>query len=284
MELGHLPVMPDEVLGTLAPAPGSLQIDATVGGGGHTERILEAANPDGRVLGLDADQAAIDRVARAAGALRRPARAAPGELPRARQRRPRGRVRRRRRGAVRPRPLVVPARRPRPRASGSGPADRSTCASTPRAGVPGVRAARDARRRRAGRAVPALRRGAVGLEDRQGHRRRPLDRARRDGGGPGAGRRDASPRSTRASAVASTRRPACSRRCGSRSTRSSTRCPRASRPPSTCCGPAAAWSSCPTTRSRTASSSASSRPSGGAAPARPRCRSASAATRPACAW
>jgi len=63
MELGHLPVMPVEVLGTLVPAPGSLQIDATVGGGGHTERILEAANPDGRVLGLDADQAAIDRVA-----------------------------------------------------------------------------------------------------------------------------------------------------------------------------------------------------------------------------
>ena len=63
MELGHLPVMPVEVLGTLAPAPGSLQIDATVGGGGHTERILEAASPDGRVLGLDADQAAIERVA-----------------------------------------------------------------------------------------------------------------------------------------------------------------------------------------------------------------------------
>ncbi len=63
MELGHLPVMPVEVLGTLAPAPGSLQIDATIGGGGHTERILEAASPDGRVLGLDADQAAIERVA-----------------------------------------------------------------------------------------------------------------------------------------------------------------------------------------------------------------------------
>jgi 16S rRNA (cytosine1402-N4)-methyltransferase len=63
MELGHLPVMPVEVLGTLAPAPGSLQIDATVGGGGHTERILEAASPDGRVLGLDADEAAIERVA-----------------------------------------------------------------------------------------------------------------------------------------------------------------------------------------------------------------------------
>ncbi len=63
MEPGHLPVMPDEVLGTLAPAPGSLQIDATVGGGGHTERILEAASPDGRVLGLDADEAAVARVA-----------------------------------------------------------------------------------------------------------------------------------------------------------------------------------------------------------------------------
>ena len=62
MEEGHVPVMPDEVLGTLSPQPGSLQIDATVGGGGHTERILEAASPDGRVLGLDADQAAIDRV------------------------------------------------------------------------------------------------------------------------------------------------------------------------------------------------------------------------------
>ena len=46
----------------LAPAPGSLQIDATVGGGGHTERILAATDPDGRLLGLDADGAAIARV------------------------------------------------------------------------------------------------------------------------------------------------------------------------------------------------------------------------------
>ena len=46
----------------LQPASGSLQIDATVGGVGHTERILEAANPDGRLLGLDADGAAIARV------------------------------------------------------------------------------------------------------------------------------------------------------------------------------------------------------------------------------
>jgi 16S rRNA (cytosine1402-N4)-methyltransferase len=62
MKVGHMPVLVDEVMSMLAPAPGSLQIDATVGGGGHTERILEATNPDGRLLGLDADGAAIARV------------------------------------------------------------------------------------------------------------------------------------------------------------------------------------------------------------------------------
>ncbi len=60
-EEGHLPVMVDEVLESLAPVPGSFQIDATVGGGGHSRRILEANSPDGRLLGLDADQAAIAR-------------------------------------------------------------------------------------------------------------------------------------------------------------------------------------------------------------------------------
>jgi 16S rRNA (cytosine1402-N4)-methyltransferase len=62
MKEGHLPVLAEEVLAMLSPAPGSLQIDATLGGGGHTERILEATTPDGRLLGLDADGAAIARV------------------------------------------------------------------------------------------------------------------------------------------------------------------------------------------------------------------------------
>jgi 16S rRNA (cytosine1402-N4)-methyltransferase len=64
MEVGHLPVMVDEVLATLAPHPGSLQIDATLGGAGHAERILEASGPDGRLLGLDADGAAVARARR----------------------------------------------------------------------------------------------------------------------------------------------------------------------------------------------------------------------------
>jgi 16S rRNA (cytosine1402-N4)-methyltransferase len=63
MEEGHLPVMVEEVLESLAPAPGSLHIDATVGGGGHSLRVLGANSPDGRLLGLDADQAAIARTA-----------------------------------------------------------------------------------------------------------------------------------------------------------------------------------------------------------------------------
>ena len=58
---GHLPVMVQEVLESLAPAPGSFQIDATVGGGGHSRPILEAATPGGRLLGIDADDAAIAR-------------------------------------------------------------------------------------------------------------------------------------------------------------------------------------------------------------------------------
>jgi 16S rRNA (cytosine1402-N4)-methyltransferase len=62
MEAKHTPVLADEVMSMLAPAPGSLQIDATLGGGGHTERILEATDPDGRLLGIDADGAAIASV------------------------------------------------------------------------------------------------------------------------------------------------------------------------------------------------------------------------------
>jgi 16S rRNA (cytosine1402-N4)-methyltransferase len=60
--------MVEEVIAGLEPRPGSLHVDATVGGGGHAVRILEATAPDGRLLGLDADPAAIERsAARLAG-------------------------------------------------------------------------------------------------------------------------------------------------------------------------------------------------------------------------
>lgn len=62
MELQHIPVMADEVVEALAPVAGSRHVDATLGGGGHAQRILDACDPDGRLLGLDADGAAIARV------------------------------------------------------------------------------------------------------------------------------------------------------------------------------------------------------------------------------
>ena len=57
----HEPVMVREVLHYLRPHPGGAYIDATVGGGGHAEAILQASAPDGRLLGLDADPEAIER-------------------------------------------------------------------------------------------------------------------------------------------------------------------------------------------------------------------------------
>lgn len=59
---GHISVLLEEATDGLALRPGDRAIDGTLGGGGHTARMLEATAPDGRVLGLDADPDAIARV------------------------------------------------------------------------------------------------------------------------------------------------------------------------------------------------------------------------------
>lgn len=51
--------MSSEVLFYLAPQPGRIYVDGTLGGGGHTMRILEASSPDGVVIGFDLDAEAI---------------------------------------------------------------------------------------------------------------------------------------------------------------------------------------------------------------------------------
>jgi 16S rRNA (cytosine1402-N4)-methyltransferase len=58
----HIPVMVDEVLRYLQPRSSGYYIDATLGGGGHTAAILEHSAPHGRILGLDADPQALERV------------------------------------------------------------------------------------------------------------------------------------------------------------------------------------------------------------------------------
>ena len=53
--------MPDEVIAYLAPRNGGLYLDGTLGGAGHARLVLEASTPDGRLVGLDRDPAAITR-------------------------------------------------------------------------------------------------------------------------------------------------------------------------------------------------------------------------------
>jgi 16S rRNA (cytosine1402-N4)-methyltransferase len=60
MEERHVPVLLEEVIDGLRVEPGGRYIDGTIGGGGHAHAILTASSPDGVLLGLDRDPAALD--------------------------------------------------------------------------------------------------------------------------------------------------------------------------------------------------------------------------------
>jgi len=60
----HTAVLPAEVISYLAVEPGMTVVDGTLGGGGHTRLLAEAVGPDGLVIAIDRDPAAIDRGAR----------------------------------------------------------------------------------------------------------------------------------------------------------------------------------------------------------------------------
>ncbi|MCB0064654.1 MAG: 16S rRNA (cytosine(1402)-N(4))-methyltransferase RsmH, partial [Caldilineaceae bacterium] len=57
----HVPVLIQEVVSGLQIAPGMQMIDGTLGGGGHAAVLLDHSAPDGQLLGIDADPAAIRR-------------------------------------------------------------------------------------------------------------------------------------------------------------------------------------------------------------------------------
>ena len=56
----HVSVLLDEVLQGLAPAPGAIVVDGTLGGGGHTRALAEHLGATGRVICLDRDPAAVE--------------------------------------------------------------------------------------------------------------------------------------------------------------------------------------------------------------------------------
>ncbi len=57
----HRPICTQEILGVLSPRPGQIGIDATLGYGGHAERLLQSLNPGGFLLGLDTDGVQLQR-------------------------------------------------------------------------------------------------------------------------------------------------------------------------------------------------------------------------------
>jgi 16S rRNA (cytosine1402-N4)-methyltransferase len=61
---GHRPVMLSEVGEGLAPRPGAVIVDATVGAGGHAAALLAALGPTGRLIGLDQDANALAEASR----------------------------------------------------------------------------------------------------------------------------------------------------------------------------------------------------------------------------
>lgn len=64
MSTVHIPVLPAEVLESLAPAAGQTIVDGTLGGGGHTRLIAEHVTASGRVVALDRDLVAVERAER----------------------------------------------------------------------------------------------------------------------------------------------------------------------------------------------------------------------------
>jgi len=56
----HVPVLREEAVGCVVNDTSGVYVDGTLGGGGHSEALLERLSEDGRVIGIDRDAEAID--------------------------------------------------------------------------------------------------------------------------------------------------------------------------------------------------------------------------------
>jgi len=57
----HVPILVEEVIECLRPAPGEVVVDCTVGYGGHAREFLKRIGPSGRLIALDVDAAELER-------------------------------------------------------------------------------------------------------------------------------------------------------------------------------------------------------------------------------
>ncbi len=65
----HISVLTDEVIEALAPRPGAVVVDCTLGAGGHAEALLPLIAPRGVYIGIDADPTALEGARRRLSAL-----------------------------------------------------------------------------------------------------------------------------------------------------------------------------------------------------------------------
>ncbi len=59
MDFQHYTVMKNEAVDIMECSPGKIYVDCTLGGGGHSELILQRIQPDGRLISFDIDDDAI---------------------------------------------------------------------------------------------------------------------------------------------------------------------------------------------------------------------------------
>lgn len=57
----HIPVLLEETIAALAPRPGCVYIDGTLGQAGHASAVMRQAGSTGRLLGIDRDPEALER-------------------------------------------------------------------------------------------------------------------------------------------------------------------------------------------------------------------------------
>lgn len=57
----HIPVLLEETITALAPRPGCVYIDGTLGQAGHASAVMRLAGATGRLLGIDRDPEALER-------------------------------------------------------------------------------------------------------------------------------------------------------------------------------------------------------------------------------